>query len=188
MARIDGDCVRAETCGVLDELLALASPRSGLAVVVLGEVDSAGLRATVDAAGEIELDPLGLRLVSIGVSHEAAANTAVLLDAAAEHLTVEASTPTQTSRRKPIPESPSASSAVVDEVIELTGPRLDLAAAGELLGGEDEDEEASEEPALLVGCSVHRGWSLHRRSSRARPGVHGVHGLRGRPIDGQRGP
>ena len=144
--------VRAETCGVLDELLALASPRSGLAVVVLGEVDSAGLRATLDTAGEIELDPLALRLTSIGMSHEAAANTAVLLDAAAEHLTVEDFDTHDGVAQEEVAESPAASSAVVDEVSELSGPNgVDLVAAGALLdSGGDEDEESSEEAALLV--------------------------------------
>ena len=145
--------VRAETCGVLDELLALASPRSGLAVVVLGDVDSAGLRATVDAAGEMELDPLALTLTSIGMSHEAAANTAVLLDAAAEHLTVEDLDDRRRSRDRV---DPGVAGGLVDcrstRSAELSGPDgVDLVAAGELLGdGDDEDEEASEEPALLV--------------------------------------
>ena len=81
--------VRAESCEVLDELVALAAPRSGLVLVALGAVDGVGLRAVVDDAGAMELEPLGMVLEAIGVSHEAAANTAVLLDAAAEHLTVE---------------------------------------------------------------------------------------------------
>ena len=86
------------------------------------------------------------------MSHEAAANTAVLLDAAAEHLTVEDLDTDEEVSTQPTPESPLVSSTVADEVTELTGPNgVDLVAAGELLGdGDDEDEEASEEPALLV--------------------------------------
>jgi nucleoid-associated protein YgaU len=81
--------VRAASCTVLEELVMLATPRSGLVVVVLGDVEGAGLRMRLDGAGRAELSPLEVTLQAAGVSHEAAAHTAVLLDAAAERVVVE---------------------------------------------------------------------------------------------------
>ncbi|MGH9272158.1 MAG: LysM peptidoglycan-binding domain-containing protein, partial [Ilumatobacteraceae bacterium] len=81
--------VHADDFSRLDELLALARPRSGVVVVVLGSPKGAGAHLDVEADGTAQLTPLGLTLSAAGVSHEAAANAAVLLDGAAEHVTVE---------------------------------------------------------------------------------------------------
>ena len=105
----------------------------------------------------MELEPLGMVLEAIGVSHEAAANTAVLLDAAAEHRhrrgpstelggadDRRATTSTVSRRRR----------EVVEEVAALCGPDgVDLAAAGDLLAAATSDDDGEWErptPALLV--------------------------------------
>ena len=150
--------VRADSCAVVDELVALAEPRSGLALVILGAADGAGLRVVVDAAGGTELDPLGVVLDAVGVSHEAAANTAVLLEAAAQPVQtkdlsdvvklnddddVEADAPVE----RPMPSALDA----VDDVAAVVGPEgVDFAAAGDLLSAGDDDEWVRPSPALLV--------------------------------------
>lgn len=153
--------VRAESCEVLDELVALATPRSGLVLVALGPVVGAGLHAVVDDTGAMDLEPLGIALDSNGVSHEAASNTAVLLDGAAEHLTVEDLDPiTEDDAAGPgdgvgvatADQSAPEPGRVVEEVAALWRPDgVDLVAAGDLLAGDEPDVEWElPTPALLV--------------------------------------
>jgi nucleoid-associated protein YgaU len=148
--------VRAESCAVLDELAELAAPRSGLVVVALGELGGAGLRVDVDAAGAMQLDPLGMVLDAIGVSHEAAANAAVLLDSAAASVTVEellspddegSTDGVDTGDERAEELSP----GVVAEVAALCDVHgVDLIAAGDLLAGEDPAEWERPTASLTV--------------------------------------
>lgn len=172
--------VRADSCSVVDELLALAEPRTGLAVVVLGVVDGAGLRVSVDAAGCVELDPLGVVLDAVRVSHEAAANTAVLLEAAAQPVEPEDLSEAvnldddegDDDNGEPAPRlaevggddedlgslcdllttsADPAPAVTVDDVTAVVGPDgVDLVAAGELLSADDDDQWVAPSPALLV--------------------------------------
>ena len=158
--------VRAEDCEVLDELVELATPRSGLVVVALGPVDEAGLRAVVAADGTVELDPLGVVVEGVGVSREVASVAAVLLDDAAESDRPggpeRADRPDRAidqRRRRPrrrggVPAETAeagTTSSVVDEVDALYGPDgLDLEAAGDLLAGLDDEDWEQPSPALLV--------------------------------------
>jgi nucleoid-associated protein YgaU len=149
--------VRAESCSRLEELLMLAQPRCGLVVVVLGDVSGTGARLIVDDQGDARLEPLGVTVQAANVSHEAAANTAVLLDAAAEPVTVEDLGETErspNSEQAPPPAStPDATAGIAVEVAALDGPDgVDLGAAGELLADDDDGRDGWQRPAprLLV--------------------------------------
>jgi nucleoid-associated protein YgaU len=52
--------VRADRCGDLAELVSLAQPRSGVALIVLGSATDTGATLQLDPAGSARLEPLGL--------------------------------------------------------------------------------------------------------------------------------
>jgi hypothetical protein len=94
-------------------------------------------------------------LDAVGVSHEAAANTAVLLDAAAEHVTAEdldEEEPTPTPAIEGSVSKGRPSPPVDAEVAALCGPDgVDLSAAGDLLAGHSDDREWQRpSPTVLV--------------------------------------
>jgi len=169
--------VRTDGCEILDELRALATARSGLAVVGLGAFEDAGLRVVVDADGTVELEPLGVVLEGAGVSREVAAVASVLLDDAAEMVDPDdlgesvvlielAGDVGPVDDDVALADDASAESSAIttvqDEVDQLSGPDgVDLVAAGDLLAGDDDadDEWEPPTPRLLV-----RGFGAARRA------------------------
>jgi hypothetical protein len=166
---------KADAGQLVGELVALATPRSGLAVVVLGDVEGVGLRAVVDADGAMELVPLGIEVEAVGVSREVAAHTAVLLDDAVTQVVVEdlatdeilvpdgavvddgaaampGDTPVGAMDGDAAALTLAGGRSVVEEVAALFGPDgVDLDAAGALLDGDDPAEElVPPSPSLLV--------------------------------------
>lgn len=75
--------VNAASCTNLAELVAIAEPRQGVAVVVAGDVPSTSARLIVEKDGSAVLEPLGLRLNVTAMSRETASEIAVLMDAVA---------------------------------------------------------------------------------------------------------
>ena len=135
--------VRAETSSIVDELLALATPRSGVAIIILGPADGAGLDVVVDDDGSIELASLGMTLAAASVTREASSNVAVLLDAAAapfvsedEDLRAEAGNEADDGNVAEVPSIVVASpdGGALDELATVCGSvEVDLVAAGALL-------------------------------------------------------
>ncbi len=74
--------VAAEHCTTLAELIAVAKPRRGIAVVVAGDTDSSLSQLVVDDTGQAELQPWSLTVVASSMPRETASQIAVLLDEA----------------------------------------------------------------------------------------------------------
>ncbi|MFT3852005.1 MAG: LysM peptidoglycan-binding domain-containing protein [Ilumatobacteraceae bacterium] len=165
---------RASACLVVDELLALATPRSGLAVVLLGASEEAGLDVVVDADGSVQLASLGVVLDGVAVSRQASSNIAVLLDqAAATDPTVDDEPDIGIAideadvEERFRGEARQAAVAADDMAAVCSGGDVDLAAASALLdGGEPVTNDA--------GLRPERGLLVHVLG---KPAVEGAPGL-----------
>ena len=155
--------VRAQTSSIVDELLALATPRSGVAIIILGPADEAGLDVVVDSDGSIQLASLGMTLAAASVTREASSNVAVLLDAAAasflsedEDLRTEEANEADDGNVAEVPSIvvTSPDGGALDELAPVCGSvDVDLVAAGALLDNPitpNDTEWTRPNPSLFV--------------------------------------
>lgn len=151
---------RASACSVVDELLALATPRSGLAVVLLGGSEEAGLDVVVNADGSVQLAALGVVLDGVAVSRQASSNIAVLLDQAAapdptvdEEPDVDIAIDALEADESTCRSAPQATVVADDVAAMCSGDNVDLAAASALLDDREPatgDDDLRPEGELLV--------------------------------------
>ena len=74
--------VSADRCGNLGELIGAVQPRRGVALVIAGDVPSAGAKLDIEADGTGILNPLGLGVKVASMPRETASQVSVLLDQA----------------------------------------------------------------------------------------------------------